>query len=133
MTAADPARSPAGTESAWASTHLPHRVKRDAGGQGLTGRWEGSESEAMADRMEEVVERYAPDFRARVLRRRVLAPPRWRRWTPTCAAAPSTAARPPCTSSSSAGRAPRRAAFVEALASDARRWNALRWNACGSC
>ncbi|MFE6222524.1 phytoene desaturase family protein [Streptomyces sp. NPDC057854] len=75
MTVADPTRSPAGTESAWAYTHLPQRIKGDAGGQGLTGRWDRGESEAMADRMEEVVERYAPGFRARVLRRRVLAPP----------------------------------------------------------
>lgn len=75
MTAADATRSPAGTESAWAYTHLPHRIKGDAGGQGLTGRWEGSEAEAMADRMEQVVERYAPGFRGRILRRRILAPP----------------------------------------------------------
>ncbi|CCA53301.1 MULTISPECIES: phytoene desaturase family protein [Streptomyces] len=75
MTAADATRSPAGTESAWAYTHLPQKIKGDAGEQGLTGRWEGSESEAMADRMEEVVERYAPGFRARVLGRRILTPP----------------------------------------------------------
>ncbi|MFF5505064.1 phytoene desaturase family protein [Streptomyces roseolus] len=75
MTVADATRSPAGTESAWAYTHLPHRIKGDAGGQGLTGRWDGGESEAMADRVEEVVERYAPGFRSRVLRRRILAPP----------------------------------------------------------
>ncbi|MEV6202465.1 NAD(P)/FAD-dependent oxidoreductase [Streptomyces sp. NPDC051771] len=75
MTAADATRSPTGTESAWAYTHLPHEITGDAGGQRLTGHWEGGESEAMADRMEEVVERYAPGFRARILRRRVLAPP----------------------------------------------------------
>ncbi|MEV8530469.1 NAD(P)/FAD-dependent oxidoreductase [Streptomyces sp. NPDC051211] len=75
MTAADATRSPAGTESAWAYTHLPHRIKGDAGGQGLTGRWDGSESAVMADRMEEVVERHAPGFRASIIRRRILAPP----------------------------------------------------------
>ncbi|MFF5449426.1 phytoene desaturase family protein [Streptomyces sp. NPDC012888] len=75
MTAADATRSPAGTESAWAYTHLPHHVRGDAGGQGLSGRWTGADAEAMADRMEEVVERHAPGFRAAVVARRVLAPP----------------------------------------------------------
>ncbi|MER7765180.1 NAD(P)/FAD-dependent oxidoreductase [Streptomyces sp. NPDC097619] len=75
MTTADPSRSPAGTESAWAYTHVPHHIKGDAGGRGLAGRWDTGESEAMADRMEEVVERYAPGFHGRILRRRILAPP----------------------------------------------------------
>ncbi|MFD4989219.1 phytoene desaturase family protein [Streptomyces sp. NPDC058374] len=75
MTTADPTRSPAGTESAWAYTHVPQHVKGDAGGDGLTGRWDEREREAMADRVEEQVERYAPGFRDRVRARRVLAPP----------------------------------------------------------
>ncbi|MDQ0840946.1 NAD(P)/FAD-dependent oxidoreductase [Streptomyces sp. V1I6] len=75
MTTSDATRSPAGTESAWAYTHVPHRTKGDAGDDGLTGRWDPREREAMADRMEEQVERYAPGFRARILARRVLAPP----------------------------------------------------------
>ncbi|GAA2047410.1 NAD(P)/FAD-dependent oxidoreductase [Streptomyces carpaticus] len=75
MTTADPARSPAGTESAWAYTHVPHRVRGDAAGQGLTGRWDEREREAMADRVEEQVERYAPGFRALIAARRVLSPP----------------------------------------------------------
>ena len=75
MTTADPTRSPAGTESAWAYTHLPHRVRADAGTDGLTGTWERSEQEAMADRIETQVERYAPGFRARIRARRILAPP----------------------------------------------------------
>ncbi|MEU0372612.1 NAD(P)/FAD-dependent oxidoreductase [Streptomyces sp. NPDC006283] len=75
MTAADATRSPGGTESAWAYTHVPHRTKGDAGDDGLTGRWDPSEQEAMADRLEEQVERYAPGFRARILARRILAPP----------------------------------------------------------
>ncbi|GGV26434.1 dehydrogenase [Streptomyces longisporoflavus] len=75
MTTADPTRSPAGTESAWAYTHVPHEVKGDAGGEGLAGRWEKREQEAMADRMEEQAEQYAPGFRDRIRARRILAPP----------------------------------------------------------
>ncbi len=37
MTTSDPTRSPAGTESLWAYTHVPQRVRGDAGGT-LTGR-----------------------------------------------------------------------------------------------
>jgi phytoene dehydrogenase-like protein len=75
MTTADATRSPAGTESAWAYTHVPHRIKGDAGEDALTGRWDRREQEAMADRMEHEIERWAPGFRSRVLSRRVLAPP----------------------------------------------------------
>ncbi|MEU7157020.1 phytoene desaturase family protein [Streptomyces chrestomyceticus] len=75
MTTADATRSPAGTESAWAYTHVPHDVRADAGGAGITGSWSRGEQEAMADRVEEQVERYAPGFRARIRARRILAPP----------------------------------------------------------
>ncbi|MFF2721720.1 phytoene desaturase family protein [Streptomyces sp. NPDC058011] len=75
MTTSDPTRSPAGTESAWAYTHVPHRIKGDAGEDGLTGEWDRREQEAMADRMEHEIERWAPGFRSRVLSRRILAPP----------------------------------------------------------
>lgn len=75
MTTADPARSPAGTESVWAYTHVPHRVKGDAGPDGITGAWDERERDAMARRVEEVVERFAPGFRDRVVARRVTAPP----------------------------------------------------------
>ncbi|WP_433471956.1 phytoene desaturase family protein [Spirillospora sp. CA-142024] len=75
MTTADPARSPAGTESAWAYTHVPQRVKADAGPGGITGVWDEREQAVMADRVEDVVERYAPGFRSRVVARRVVAPP----------------------------------------------------------
>ncbi|MEU1039418.1 NAD(P)/FAD-dependent oxidoreductase [Streptomyces sp. NPDC005907] len=75
MTTADPTRSPLGTESAWAYTHVPQRITGDAGDDGLTGAWDRREQEAMADRVEAQVERFAPGFRALVRARRILAPP----------------------------------------------------------
>ncbi|MFF2996506.1 phytoene desaturase family protein [Streptomyces sp. NPDC057950] len=75
MTTADPRRSPLGTESAWAYTHVPQRVRGDAGDDGLTGTWDVREQEAMANRVEAQVERYAPGFRDLIRARRVLAPP----------------------------------------------------------
>ncbi|MFF8190594.1 phytoene desaturase family protein [Streptomyces bobili] len=75
MTTADPARSPHGTESAWAYTHVPHDAVSDAGDEDLTGAWDPKEQEIMADRVERQVERFAPGFRALIRARRVLAPP----------------------------------------------------------
>ncbi|MER6243704.1 phytoene desaturase family protein [Streptomyces griseorubiginosus] len=75
MTTADATRSPQGTESAWAYTHIPHEIAADAGDEGITGDWGAKDQELMADRMERQVERFAPGFRARIRARRVLAPP----------------------------------------------------------
>ncbi|MFD5747490.1 phytoene desaturase family protein [Streptomyces sp. NPDC127033] len=75
MTTTDPSRSPPGTESAWAYTHVPHRVRGDAGDDALTGSWDAREREVMADRVEAQVERYAPGFRSLIRARRILAPP----------------------------------------------------------
>ncbi|MFC4332904.1 phytoene desaturase family protein [Streptomyces andamanensis] len=75
MTTADPTRSPQGTESAWAYTHVPREITGDAGDEGLTGTWDLREQEIMADRVERQVERFAPGFRATVRARRILAPP----------------------------------------------------------
>ncbi|MFF9689990.1 phytoene desaturase family protein [Streptomyces sp. NPDC014623] len=75
MTTADATRSPAGTESAWAYTHVPHRIKGDAGEDALTGRWDRREQEIMADRVENEIERWAPGFRSLIRSRRLLAPP----------------------------------------------------------
>lgn len=75
MSTTDPCRSPRGTESAWAYTHVPHRVRGDAGDAGLTGSWDVREQETMADRVEAQVERYAPGFRSLIRARRILAPP----------------------------------------------------------
>jgi phytoene dehydrogenase-like protein len=74
MTTADPSRSPAGTESAWACTHDPQHITSDAGPDRVTGRWDVREQQAVADRVEAQVERFAPGFRTRILARRILAP-----------------------------------------------------------
>ncbi|GAB2756130.1 phytoene desaturase family protein [Streptomyces bullii] len=75
MTTSDASRSPQGTESAWAYTHVPHEIGTDAADEGITGRWDTKEQELMADRVERQVERFAPGFRALIRARRVLAPP----------------------------------------------------------
>ncbi|MEU1424367.1 NAD(P)/FAD-dependent oxidoreductase [Kitasatospora sp. NPDC086009] len=75
MTTTDPGRSPAGTESAWAYTHVPQVIRDDLGDAGITGRWDTRETEAMAERIEDQVERFAPGFRDRIVARRVLTPP----------------------------------------------------------
>lgn len=69
----DPSRSPAGTETAWAYTHLPQNPLKDAGGE-LRGDWDGEDAERFADRMEEEVERLAPGFRRRIVKRRIQTP-----------------------------------------------------------
>lgn len=74
MTTTDPTRSPTGTESLWAYTHVPQRVRGDQGPDSLTGRWDGSENERMADRMQQRIEDYAPGFGSRVIARRILGP-----------------------------------------------------------
>lgn len=53
MTTADPTRSPAGTESAWAYTHLPARCGLD-----------GAALERFVERLEERIEDRAPGFRS---------------------------------------------------------------------
>jgi phytoene dehydrogenase-like protein len=74
MTTADPTRSPAGTESAWAYTHVPHEIQRDAGADGITGTWTDDEREAFAVRMEERIEALAPGFRSRIIGRHIASP-----------------------------------------------------------
>jgi phytoene dehydrogenase-like protein len=73
MTTADPTRSPEGTESMWAYTHVPLRVLDDAGG-GLTGSWDADEAERFADRMQDRIEQRAPGFAGRIIARRILTP-----------------------------------------------------------
>jgi phytoene dehydrogenase-like protein len=70
----DPTRSPAGTETAWAYTHVPQDAAGDAAGA-LSGEWSRrEEAEAFADRMEEEVERLAPGFRGLIRRRHLQTP-----------------------------------------------------------
>ncbi len=73
MTTADPTRSPTGTESLWAYTHVPQRVLSDAGGN-LTGAWDTDEAERFADRMQDRIEQQAPGFSTRIIKRRILTP-----------------------------------------------------------
>jgi phytoene dehydrogenase-like protein len=74
MTTADPTRSPAGTEAAWAYTHVPQHVRGDAGDDGLTGSWDEREVEVLVARMEDRMESEAPGFRDRIIARHVLGP-----------------------------------------------------------
>lgn len=62
MTTADATRSPDGTESAWAYTHLPRGVADDASAAKL------------AERTDEQLERFAPGFGAQVIARTVQRP-----------------------------------------------------------
>jgi phytoene dehydrogenase-like protein len=76
MTTSDPSRSPAGTESLWAYTHVPQRIRGDAGNDGITGTWDDRETAAMADRIEAQIETYAPGFRDCIKARVALSPAR---------------------------------------------------------
>jgi phytoene dehydrogenase-like protein len=74
MTTADPTRSPAGTESLWAYTHVPHDTAFDAGDGTIRGEWDRDDCERFADRMQSRITRYAPDLESRIIARRVLGP-----------------------------------------------------------
>ncbi len=78
MTTSDPTRSPTGTESLWAYTHVPHRLRRDgADGTGhaaVRGVWDRDDCERFADRVQDRIEALAPGFGGTVLARRVLGP-----------------------------------------------------------
>jgi phytoene dehydrogenase-like protein len=74
MTTADPSRSPDGTETLWAYTHVPLRATGDAGGE-LTGKWDERETEAFADRVQAQLEARAPGFSGHVIDRHVFSPP----------------------------------------------------------
>jgi phytoene dehydrogenase-like protein len=63
MTTSDPSRSPAGTESFWAYTHLPQRAS-----------WPAATIAEVAERMQAQLERYAPGFGDAVLARHVAGP-----------------------------------------------------------
>jgi phytoene dehydrogenase-like protein len=63
MSTADPSHSPAGTESLWAYTHLPHRQS-----------WTAEEMSLQVERMEAVIEAHAPGFSRLVVGRNVFSP-----------------------------------------------------------
>ncbi len=75
MTTADPTRSPPGTESAWAYTHVPQVVKADAGGAGINGAWDDTDTARFVERLEARVEALAPGFTDRIMARHVFTPP----------------------------------------------------------
>jgi phytoene dehydrogenase-like protein len=72
MTTADSLRSPAGTETVWAYTHLPHR--RD---------WHPDQIVEHAERMQDVFEGYAPGFGSHVIGRHVTGPAGFERDNPS--------------------------------------------------
>jgi phytoene dehydrogenase-like protein len=63
MTTSDPTRSPTGTESAWAYTHVPEGLELSA-----------ETLDEHVRRIEAVIERHAPGFGQLILARRVLSP-----------------------------------------------------------
>ncbi|GIH16474.1 phytoene desaturase family protein [Rugosimonospora africana] len=63
LSTCDPSRSPAGTESLWTYTHVPHRES-----------WPASAVNDVVARMEAQLERYAPGFGGTVLARHVAGP-----------------------------------------------------------
>lgn len=76
MTTADASRSPAGTESLWAYTHVPREVRDDAGDEGISGAWDERDQETLTARIEAQIERFAPGFRDLIIARTVTAPPK---------------------------------------------------------
>jgi phytoene dehydrogenase-like protein len=78
----DPTRSPPGTDTAWAYTHVPRTVRGDAGGDGITGAWDTGDGERLAERMEARIEALAPGFRDLVRARHVLTPAAFERADP---------------------------------------------------
>jgi phytoene dehydrogenase-like protein len=75
MTTADATRSPAGTEAAWAYTHVPQVVKGDAAGAGIKGKWDEADTARFVERLEARVEAFAPGFSERIIARHVFTPP----------------------------------------------------------
>ncbi|MEO7836757.1 MAG: NAD(P)/FAD-dependent oxidoreductase [Acidimicrobiales bacterium] len=71
---ADPTRQPAGKATAWGYTHVPHRIRGDAGEDEITGSWDDREAAAIAGRMESEIERLAPGFRSLIRGRHIFTP-----------------------------------------------------------
>lgn len=74
MNVADPTRSPEGTETVWAYTHVPQQIRGDCGGD-ITGKWDETETRQYLERIENEVEKHAPGFRDRITGTFVRTPP----------------------------------------------------------
>lgn len=72
MTTSDPSRSPAGTESVWAYTHVPQALAAET-----------DLLRAQAQRVEELIERHAPGFRDSILARNTQLPADLQRHNPS--------------------------------------------------
>jgi len=70
----DPTRSPPGTDTAWAYTRVPRRLRGDAAGELDVAGGEAGWVERFADRMEDRVEALAPGFKASIRARHVAGP-----------------------------------------------------------
>lgn len=69
----DHTRQPAGAETAWAYTHVPRRIDRDASNE-ISGRWDNDDEVAMTARIERRIEELAPGFGASIIGRHVFTP-----------------------------------------------------------
>ena len=76
MTTSDATRSPVGTESLWAYTHVPQDVLGDAGGEidTTSGLLRGDDLERFVERVQQRLEAHAPGFSSHVLQRHVQGP-----------------------------------------------------------
>lgn len=72
LTTSDPSRSPAGTESAWGYTHVPHRPRESD--RGPRGSWDDPAVDAVVRRVEARMEAFAPGFGELVIGRHVQGP-----------------------------------------------------------
>ena len=72
LTTADPSRSPAGTESAWAYTHVPQHPRSTDQGKG--GGWDDAAVEVVVRRVQARIETLAPGFGALVVGTHVQGP-----------------------------------------------------------
>jgi phytoene dehydrogenase-like protein len=69
----DQTRQPGGTETAWAYTHVPRRIDRDAENE-ISGRWDSDDEAAITERIERRIEELAPGFGASIIGRHVFTP-----------------------------------------------------------
>jgi phytoene dehydrogenase-like protein len=73
-TAIDPSRAPTGKHVLWVQVRvLPSQIRGDAAGRMFATQWSEAR-EAYADRVGDIIERYAPGFRSNILARTVHSP-----------------------------------------------------------